>query len=70
MALSMVDIGDSRVISDFRVKEEMKRHLQDLGFAKGATVKVLGDNPSGLILLVKGSRIALSKGLASKIMVH
>lgn len=69
MALSMVDIGDTKIISDFRVKEDMKRHLQDLGFSKGAAVKVMGENASGMILLVKDVRIALSRGLASKIMV-
>ncbi|MGI6000866.1 MAG: FeoA family protein, partial [Candidatus Merdisoma sp.] len=43
--------------------------LQDLGFVKGEKVQVVGENPSGMILLVKGVRIALNRGLASQIMV-
>jgi ferrous iron transport protein A len=70
MPLAMVDLGESRVISAFRGKDDMKRHLQDLGLIKGETVKVVGDNQSGLILLVKGVKIALNRGLASMIMVE
>lgn len=69
MALAMVEIGETKIITDLRGKDDVKRHLQDLGFIKGESVKVLGENSSGLILLVKGVRIAMNRGLASKIMV-
>lgn len=69
MALAMVAIGETRMITELRVKDEMKRHLQDLGFTKGEKVQVVGENPSGLILLVKGARIALNRGLANQICV-
>lgn len=69
MALTFVEIGDTKVIVDFRGKEDIKRHLQDMGFVKGESVKLLSENESGLILLVKGVRVAINKGLASKIMV-
>lgn len=69
MALAMVAIGETRTITELRVKEEMKRHLQDLGFTKGESVQVVGENPSGLILIVKGARIALNRGLANQICV-
>ena len=69
MALAMVSIGETRTITELRVKEEMKRHLQDLGFTPGEQVRVVGENPSGLILLIKGARLALNRGLATKISV-
>ncbi len=69
MPLAMVQPGETKVISEFRGKEDVKRHLQDIGFIKGESVKVLSENESGIILLVKGTRIALNRGLASKIMV-
>ena len=69
MALAMVTIGETRTIKELRVKEEMKRHLQDLGFTVGEQIHVVGENASGLILLVKGTRIALNRGLATKISV-
>lgn len=70
MPLAMLQLGEKRTITDFRGQEEMKRHLQDLGFIRGEQVEVLGENASGLILLVKGVRIALNRGLANKIMVN
>ncbi|MDF2611577.1 MAG: Fe2+ transport system protein [Lachnospiraceae bacterium] len=69
MSLAMVALGETKTISDFTGKEEMKRHLQDLGFIRGENVKVIGENQSGIILLLKGVRIALNRGLASKILV-
>lgn len=70
MSLAMVGIGESRTVLEFRGKVEMKKHLQDLGFIKGETVKVVGENPSGLILLIKDVRVALNKGLAAMILVR
>lgn len=69
MSLALIGVGESRVIVDLVGKDEVKRHLQDIGFVKGESVKLLSQNESGLILLVKGSRIAINRGLASKIMV-
>ncbi len=69
MSLSMVEIGETKTVAEFHGKEEMKKHLQDLGFVRGESVKVIGENASGLILLIKGVKVALNKGLASMIMV-
>ncbi|NLY45858.1 MAG: ferrous iron transport protein A [Tissierella sp.] len=69
MSLTMVPLGEIKTISMFRGKDEMKRRLQDLGFVKGQEVQVLGENASGLILMVKGTKIALNRGLASMIIV-
>lgn len=70
MSLAMVDLGDTKVVAGFKGKDDMKRHLQDLGLIKGERVKVVGDNSSGIILLVKGVKIALNRGLASLIIVE
>ena len=70
MPLAMVPLGETRVVMTFRGKEEMKRHLQDMGFVKGESVKVVGENHSGIILIVKGVRIAINRGLASLIIVN
>lgn len=69
MPLSMMEQGDTRKITEFRGQEEMKRHLQDLGFIRGETVRVVGENPGGMILMVKGVKIALNRALANRIMV-
>ena len=69
MALAMMDIGEKRVVTKVRGKDEVIRHLQNLGFAPGSVVQVLGEHAAGMILLVKGVRIALDKSLACRIMV-
>ena len=69
MPLSMMQVGETKEIQDLHGKEEVKRRLQDLGFVKGEKVEVVGENSSGMILVVKEVRIALNKGVASQIMV-
>lgn len=69
MALSMMTLGEIRTVAAFHGKAEMKRHLQDLGFVKGEKVKVVGENKGGLILIIKGVKVALNRGIASLIIV-
>lgn len=69
MALTLMNIGEKRTVMKVRGKDEVIRHLQDLGFAPGSEVQVLGGNAAGMILLVRGVRVALDRGLANKIMV-
>lgn len=69
MPLLLAEIGETRTVSDFRGKEDVKKHLQDIGFIKGEKIKILSENKSGIILLLKGARVALDRGLAAKIIV-
>lgn len=70
MAVAMMLLGETRTITGFNGKDDIKRHLQNLGFVKGEKVQVVGENQSGLILLVKGVRLAINRGLASSIIVN
>lgn len=46
------------------------RHLEDMGFAPPARVKVLKSCPPGaMLVMVKDSKIALARGMALKILV-
>lgn len=69
MALSMLQPGQIATIQMITGKEEVKRHLQNLGFVKGESVQIVSENASGLILTIKGVRIALNRGLANRILV-
>lgn len=69
MTLALLSVGESGVVGTLRGKEEVVHHLQNLGFSSGTEVSVVGQSGSGMILAVKGSRIALNRGLASKIML-
>ncbi len=69
MALAFMNVGEKRRIKSIRGKDDIIRHLQEMGFAPGTEVEMVGGCPSGMILLVKGTRIALDRTLASKILV-
>ena len=49
--------------------DEVKQHLENLGFVVGGTVTVVASMGGNLIINVKDSRVALSRELAQKIMV-
>lgn len=70
MALAMLNKGEKGIICNLRTKEDVKKHLQNLGFIPGTEVEVLGENSSGMIFLIKGVRIAINRGLASQIYVQ
>ncbi|MDA3731026.1 ferrous iron transport protein A [Niameybacter massiliensis] len=70
MPLALASLGEIRTIVGFIGKDEIRKHLNNLGFIKGEQVQILGENQSGMIVLVKDVRVALNKGLMSKIMVE
>ena len=70
MSLTMVNIGEEKIIKEIRAKEDVKRHLQNLGFIVGEKIEVISENSSGIILMIKGSKIALNRGMANKIIVQ
>ena len=65
--LLMAEPGDKVIIQKVNGKEDLKRHLESLGFVLGAEVSVVSKMGSNLIVNVKESRIAISKKIASKI---
>lgn len=69
MALALMSIGEKRTVQSLHGKDETLRHLQDLDLPRAQKLNVSETHPGGMILIVKGVRIALDRGLASKIMV-
>jgi ferrous iron transport protein A len=61
--------GESFVIKKISGKEEVRRHLESLGFVTGAGVAVISDIGGNLIVNIKESRVALDKSLAARIYV-
>ena len=39
MSLTMVSIGEEKIIKEIRAKESVKRHLQNLGFINGEKIE-------------------------------
>ena len=67
--LCLVEKGTPQLIRKIGGSPEVKQHLENLGFNVGGEVTVVNSLGENLIVKVKESRIALSDGLARKIMV-
>ena len=69
MPLTMLNPGESASIVRVGGNEETKRFLENLGFVAGSEVNVISSNEGNIIAQIKESRVAVSKGIANKIMV-
>ena len=65
----MVNAGEPYTIKKIGGKEEVRRHLENLGFVVGGVVTVFSEINGSLIVNVKDSRVAIGKDMANKIMV-
>lgn len=69
MPLAMAKAGETITIRKISGKDEMRRHLAELGFVVDSNVTVINEIAGNLIVQVKDSRIALDKTMANRIMV-
>ena len=69
MPLAFAGVGEDVIIRKVGGKPEVKKHLENLGFVAGGSVKVISETAGNLIVNVKEARIAVSKEMAAKIMV-
>ena len=69
MPLTMAETGREIRIRKIGGKEETRRFLESLGFVIGGFVTVVSEISGNLIVKVKDSRVAISKEMATKIMV-
>jgi len=69
MPLTMAKAGEENTIVKIGGKEEVRRFLESLGFVTGSIVSVVSEMNGNVIVNVKGSRVAISKEMANKIMI-
>ena len=69
MPLSLANIGEENLILKVSGNPEVKKHLEDLGFVAGGTATLISSMGGNVIVKVKESRVAISEGMARKIMV-
>ncbi|MBQ7171290.1 MAG: ferrous iron transport protein A [Clostridia bacterium] len=67
--LSLADPGEVQIIKKIGGNPEVKGHLENLGFNVGGEVMIVNTLGENTIVKVKEARVALSDGLARKIMV-
>lgn len=69
MPLTLAAVGEENIIKRIWGKQEVKAHLENLGFVVGGAVTIINTIGGNVIVNVKESRIAISKEMAQKIMV-
>ena len=69
MPLTMAKPGETLTIRKVTGKDEVRQHLAELGFVVDGEVTVISELGGSLILRVKESRIALDRGMATRILV-
>ena len=69
MPLTFATVGEENTIVKIGGKPEVMKHLENLGFVVGGTVKVVSAMGGNLIVNVKEARVGISQEMAQKIMI-
>ena len=69
MPLTLAVVGEENIIKKIGGKQQVKSHLENLGFVVGGAVTVISTIGGNVIVNVKESRIAISKEMAHKILI-
>ncbi|MDR1928075.1 MAG: ferrous iron transport protein A [Oscillospiraceae bacterium] len=69
MPLTMAKVGESNSIKRVGGQAKTRQFLENLGFVPGSHVTVLTRTGGNVIVSIKESRVAISREMASKIMV-
>lgn len=69
MPLIFANRGEENMIKKVGGNPETRKFLENLGFVAGSMVTVVNTIGGNVIVSVKDSRVAVSKEMASKIMV-
>jgi ferrous iron transport protein A len=70
MPLTMLAEGKEAVVHLLKAKEGTKKFLEGLGLIPGTPISVISELDGNLIIALKGSRIAINRGLAQKVLVQ
>ncbi len=68
MPLTLVNAGENVRVKMIRGKDDTRRFLETLGFTEDAEVVVVAELGGNMIINVKGTRVAVSKAMAARIM--
>lgn len=68
MPLSLARSGQTVMVSRVRGNEELKHHLEELGFVEGSEVHVVSSSGGNIIVTIKGARFGLDTKVASHVM--
>jgi len=68
--LSMISPGQSVKLVDIDAGRKLRHRLTELGLTPGVELQVMQDQGGPMLVAVYGSRLALGRGMAHKILVE
>ena len=69
MPLTLADVGKEQIIHRVGGNDEVRRHLENLGFVPGTMVKIISKVGENVIVNVKDTRVAISSEMAKRIFI-
>lgn len=69
MPLIFAKIGEKVKIDRVLGSESQTKHLKDLGFVKDEILNIISNNDGDIIVEIKGSKLAITKEMARKIII-
>lgn len=71
MSLLQLKMGQQGVLKDIEWGQKLKHKLYDMGLTPGTTISIISSSGRGpLIIGVRGSRLAIGRGIGAKITVN
>ncbi len=70
MPLTMTTPGTQVTVSAIKGRDNTKRFLENLGFVEGTQVMDISELGGNVIVNVKEARVAISKAMASRILIQ
>ena len=70
MPLGIAPLGKEMTIVNMVVEDKLRKHFENLGILKGGVITSISNNTGDIIIKVKGSRVAINRGIAMKIFVE
>ncbi|MBQ7751383.1 MAG: ferrous iron transport protein A [Clostridia bacterium] len=67
--ISFADVGKECIIKKIGGSPEVKKHLENLGFAVGGNATLITALGGNVIIKVKESRVAIDSDMANKILI-
>ena len=68
MPLSLVKAGETVKVSRVKGGDDMKRHLNDIGFVEGNEIHVVSASGANIIVTILGARVGLDTKVAQHVM--
>ncbi len=69
MPLTLAKTGEEISVKKIGGNPEIRQFLENLGFVPGSRITVITETSGNVIVNIKQSRIAISREMASKIMI-